>query len=100
MNELFLLLHALSAKLDGKTYIIMYWIWIYFTWPLRKQAACKQATRGPTALRIKDKVSCPRAQLPGWDSNWGPLVWKSMFLSTQPQQLLAVGDGDDDGDGQ
>ena len=22
----------------------------YFTWPLRKQAACKQATRGPTAL--------------------------------------------------
>ena len=25
-------------------------IWIYFTWPLRKQAAYKQATRGPTAL--------------------------------------------------
>ena len=24
--------------------------WIYFTWPLRKQAAYKQATRGPTAV--------------------------------------------------
>ena len=25
--------------------------WVYFTpWPLRKQAACKQAIRGPTIL--------------------------------------------------
>ena len=24
--------------------------WIYFTWPLQKQAANKQATRKPTAL--------------------------------------------------
>ena len=28
----------------------MEWNGFYFTWPLRKQAACKQATRGPTAL--------------------------------------------------
>ena len=26
------------------------WNWIYFTWPLRKQAAYRQATRGPTAV--------------------------------------------------
>ena len=34
--------------------------WIYFTWPLRKQAAHKQATRGPTALspfrRTRQKI--------------------------------------------
>ena len=30
--------------------IIIVYIWIYFTWPLRKQAAYKQATRGSTAL--------------------------------------------------
>ena len=26
------------------------WILSYFTWPLRKQAAYRQATRGPPAL--------------------------------------------------
>ena len=51
---------------------------IYFTWPLRKQAAYKQATRGPTAsegLGNEEKVPRPRALLPlPADSNRGPHV--------------------------
>ena len=68
----------------------------YFTWPLRKQAAYKQATRGPTlyvvlseGLGNEDKVPCPRALLPlPADSNRGPHYLESVVLSTEPQQLL------------
>ena len=51
----------------------------YFTWPLRKHAAYKQVTRGPTGLVLSeglgnvDKVPCPVALLPlPTDSNRGP----------------------------
>ena len=37
------------SLLDVKLSKMISWI-SYFTWPLRKQAAYKQATRGPTAL--------------------------------------------------
>ena len=39
-------------RLMGHTWLVLegYYSWIYFPWPLRKQAAYKQATRGPTAL--------------------------------------------------
>ena len=66
----------------------------YFTWPLRKQAAYKQATMGPTTFtafwgtRHGDKVPCPRALLPlPRDLNLGPHNWEPMVLSTEPQQL-------------
>ena len=66
----------------GGALLYIVYNWIYFTWPPRKQAAYKQATRGPTALspfrgtiigNEDIKVSCPRAllTLPA-DSNRGP----------------------------
>ena len=68
--------------------------WIYFTWPLRKQAAYKQATGRPMALSPfwgtrqynEEKGALPKG--PGWDSNWGPRVWTSVVLFTWPRQLL------------
>ena len=63
--------------------VVVYWRFI-FNWPLRKQAAYKQATRGPTALglfrgtignedKVIFKVPCPRALLPlQEDLNRGP----------------------------
>ena len=50
----------------------------YFIWPLRNEAACKLAARGPIALSplqetwtmLKDKVPCPGhtlLQVPGFD---------------------------------
>ena len=66
-----------------------------FTWPLRKQAAYKQATREPMALspfrgtrQWGPSVPCPMALLP-WpaDSNQGPHNWETLVLSTESQQL-------------
>ena len=46
----------LAIRIDHQSinrteYIVdLIYSWVYFTWPLRKQAAYKQVTGGPTAL--------------------------------------------------
>ena len=75
--------------------------WIYFTWPLRKQAAYffyKQATRGPMALspfRRTRQWRFIKCLAHGHDCRCqqiltGDLTIESVVLSTEPQQFLEM----------
>ena len=80
---------------NGFTIEITRRTYIYFSWLLRKQAAYKHATRGPTALSPfeglgnEDKVPFPKgtpAAAGRFES--GLHVRASVVISTEPQQLL------------